>query len=58
MGDAFINPSKEENEDLQTVGFVQAIRDTRYFGDTHSKGRRAHVQPRRPARLTGRRQEI
>jgi hypothetical protein len=37
MGDAFINPSKEENTDLQTVGFVQAIRDTRYFGDTHSR---------------------
>ena len=37
MGDAFINPSKEENQHLQTVGFVQAIRDTRYFGDTHSK---------------------
>jgi hypothetical protein len=37
MGDAFINPSKQENQDLQTVGFVQAIRDTRYFGDTHSR---------------------
>ena len=33
MGDAFINPTKQETEHLQTVGFVQAIRDTRYFGD-------------------------
>ena len=37
MGDAFINPSEEENQDLQTVGFAQAIRDTRFFGDTHSR---------------------
>ena len=37
MGDAFINPTKQETEHLQTVGFVQAIRDTRYFGDTHSR---------------------
>ena len=37
MGDAFVNPTKQENEDLQTVGFVQAINDTRYFGDTHSR---------------------
>ena len=37
MGDAFINPTEQEIKDLQTVGFVQAIRDTRYFGDTHSK---------------------
>ena len=37
MGDAFINPTEQETEDLQTVGFVQAIRDTRYFGDEHSK---------------------
>jgi len=37
MGDAFINPTEQEKKDLQTVGFVQAIRDTRYFGDTHSK---------------------
>ena len=37
MGDAFINPTEQETEDLQTVGFVQAIRDTRYFGDVHSK---------------------
>ena len=37
MGDAFINPTEQETKDLQTVGFVQAIRDTRYFGDTHSK---------------------
>jgi hypothetical protein len=37
MGDAFINPTEQETEDLQTVGFVQAIRDTRYFGDVHSR---------------------
>lgn len=37
MGDAFINPTEQETKDLQTVGFVQAIRDTRYFGDTHSR---------------------
>jgi hypothetical protein len=37
MGDAFINPTEQETEDLQNVGFVQAIRDTRYFGDVHSK---------------------
>jgi hypothetical protein len=37
MGDAFINPTKQETQDLQTVGFVQAIRDTRYFGDVHSR---------------------
>ena len=37
MGDAFINPTAQETKDLQTVGFVQAIRDTRYFGDTHSR---------------------
>jgi hypothetical protein len=37
MGDAFINPTEQEITDLQTVGFVQAIRDTRYFGDTHSR---------------------
>jgi hypothetical protein len=37
MGDAFINPTEQETEDLQTAGFVQAIRDTRYFGDVHSK---------------------
>ena len=37
MGDAFINPTKQENKDLLTVGFVQAINDTRYFGDVHSK---------------------
>jgi len=37
MGDAFINPTEQETDDLQTVGFVQAIRDTRYFGDVHSR---------------------
>jgi len=37
MGDAFVNPSEEDRKSLQTVGFVQAIRDTRYFGDTHSR---------------------
>jgi hypothetical protein len=37
MGDAFINPTEQENKDLQTIGFVQAINDTRYFGDVHSK---------------------
>ena len=37
MGDAFINPTKRRTEHLETVGFVQAIRDTRYFGDTHSR---------------------
>ena len=38
MGDAFIDPSEEDRqESLETVGFVQAINDTRYFGDAHSK---------------------
>ena len=37
MGDAFVNPTEEDKKDLQTVGFVQAINDTRYFGDTHSR---------------------
>ena len=37
MGDAFVNPSKQETADLQTIGFVQAIRDTRYFGEQHSR---------------------
>jgi hypothetical protein len=37
MGDAFINPSKEDKNALGTVGFVRAIRDARYFGETHSK---------------------
>ena len=37
MGDAFVNPSEEDRKSLQTVGFVQAINDTRYFGETHSR---------------------
>jgi hypothetical protein len=37
MGDAFINPTDEEKARLGTIGFVGAIRDTRYFGDVHSK---------------------
>ena len=37
MGDAFINPTDEEKARLGTIGFVEAIRDTRYFGDVHSK---------------------
>jgi hypothetical protein len=37
MGDVFINPTEQETNDLETIGFVQAIRDTRYFGDVHSK---------------------
>jgi hypothetical protein len=37
MGDAFVNPSEEDKKSLETVGFVQAINDTRYFGDVHSK---------------------
>jgi hypothetical protein len=37
MGDAFVNPSEEDRKSLETVGFVQAINDTRYFGETHSK---------------------
>jgi hypothetical protein len=37
MGDAFINPSKEDEKGLGTVGFVEAIRDTRYYGETHSR---------------------
>lgn len=37
MGDAFINPTEQETENLKTVGFVQAIRDARYFGDVHSQ---------------------
>jgi hypothetical protein len=42
MGDAFVNPTEEDKKDLQTVGFVQAINDTRYFGDVHS-GADAHT---------------
>ena len=37
MGDAFINPTDEEKARLGTIGFVKAIRDTRYFGDVHSR---------------------
>jgi hypothetical protein len=37
MGDAFVDPSEEDRKSLETVGFVQAINDTRYFGDVHSK---------------------
>ena len=37
MGDAFVNPTDEEKARLGTIGFVKAIRDTRYFGDVHSK---------------------
>jgi hypothetical protein len=37
MGDAFVNPTDEEKARLGTIGFVQAIRDTRFFGDTHSR---------------------
>jgi hypothetical protein len=37
MGDAFIDPTEQETESLKTVGFVQAIRDTRYFGNVHSR---------------------
>ena len=37
MGDAFINPTDEEKARLGTIGFVEAIRDTRYFGDVHSQ---------------------
>jgi len=37
MGDAFINPTDEEKARLGTIGFVKAIRDTRYFGDVHSQ---------------------
>ena len=37
MGDAFVNPTDEEKAKLGTIGFVQAIRDTRFFGDTHSR---------------------
>ena len=37
MGDAFINPTDEETARLGTIGFVEAIRDTRYFGDVHSQ---------------------
>lgn len=37
MADAFIDPTEEETESLETVGFVQAIRDARYFGDVHSR---------------------
>jgi hypothetical protein len=37
MGDAFVNPSKEDEAALKTVGFVEAINDTRYFGETHSR---------------------
>jgi hypothetical protein len=37
MGDAFINPTDDEKARLETIGFVQAIRDTRYFGDVHSR---------------------
>ena len=37
MGDAFVNPTAQEKKDFTTVDFVQAIHDTRYFGDVHSK---------------------
>jgi hypothetical protein len=37
MGDVFVNPSKEDEAGLKTVGFVEAINDTRYFGETHSR---------------------
>ena len=37
MGDAFINPTDEEKARLGTIGFIEAIRDARYFGDTHSR---------------------
>jgi hypothetical protein len=37
MGEVFVNPTDQETKHLQTIGFVQAIRDTRYFGDTHSR---------------------
>jgi hypothetical protein len=37
MGDAFINPTDQEKARLGTIGFVKAIRDTRYFGDVHSR---------------------
>jgi hypothetical protein len=41
MGDAFIDPTKEEGAELLTIGFDQAIRDTRFFpgesGAEHSK---------------------
>jgi hypothetical protein len=37
MGDAFINPTDQEKKDFQTVDFVQAIHDTRYYGAVHSK---------------------
>ena len=37
MGDAFINPTKQENEVSGPSGLCEAIRDTRYFGDVHSQ---------------------
>jgi hypothetical protein len=37
MADAFVDPTDQETEDFQTIGFVQAINDTRYFGDVHSR---------------------
>ena len=37
MGDAFINPTDEEKARIGTIGFVEAILDTRYFGDMHSR---------------------
>jgi hypothetical protein len=42
MGDQFVNPTKQERKEFLTLGFVQAIRDTRFFpsepGAEHSKG--------------------
>jgi len=41
MGDAFIDPTKQERQEFQNSDFVQAIRATRYFpagpGAAHSK---------------------
>ena len=46
MGDAFVDPTKQEQKEFKTLGFVQAIRATRFFPSdpaaAHSKDD-AHV---------------
>jgi hypothetical protein len=38
MGDAFINPTKQEQKEFQTLGFVGAIHDTRFFPSEPAAG--------------------
>ncbi|HEX5468641.1 MAG TPA: hypothetical protein VFW80_06315 [Gaiellaceae bacterium] len=41
MGDAFINPTKQEQAELQTIGFEKAVLDVRFFPSESSA---AHSQ--------------